>query len=86
MDIVGKRYAFLLVEDQKDTDGGYIPCIAVENEPGYYPMTGQGVGASPWNWGVDKEIAQQLCDEKNSRLGLDKEDSYRIIASSMKNV
>jgi hypothetical protein len=83
MDLTGKHYAFTIVEEMKASDGGYIPCIAVEDAPGYRPMKGVGRFSSPWNWGQDREQAQKLCDHKNAELGLSKEDALRIIGSSM---
>jgi hypothetical protein len=84
IDLTGKHYAFTLVEEQRASDGGYIPCVAIENEYGYYPMTGdEGEYASPWNWGTDREIAQKLCDDKNKEMGLSQEDALKIIGSSM---
>jgi len=82
-DLEGKRYAFTLVEECRADDGGYIPCVAVEGEPGYRPMGGNGPCASPWNWGKDRELAKRLCDEKNERLGLSSVVAWKIVASSM---
>jgi hypothetical protein len=83
MNLEGKRFAYTIVEESRASNGGYIPCIAVENEPGYSPMTGQGAGAAPWNWGKDRALAQRLCDERNERMGISKEDAFRIVGSSM---
>ena len=82
VDLTGKHYAFTLVEEQRTSDGGYIPCIAIEDAPGYHPMTGQGRYASPWDWGT-RETAQKLCDDKNKEIGLSPEDAFRIVGSSM---
>lgn len=53
VDLSNKRYAYTIVMDSVDEDGNFIPVIAVENEPGYYPMTGQGEHADPWRWGTN---------------------------------
>jgi hypothetical protein len=47
-------------------------------------MTGQGEFAEPWYWGKTLERAQEVCDRFNlERLGLSKQTTTRIIASSM---
>jgi len=83
MDLYNKRYAFTLVEEQRTDSGGYIPCIAIENELGYYPMSGNGECSAPWDWGKDRGLAQSLCDERNEKLGLSRLDAFKIITSSM---
>lgn len=79
----GARYVFFLSSSDYDEKKGYIPCVAVENEPGYCPMGGNGEGAEPWYWGTDRAIAQKLCDKRNERMGYDKKTALTILASSM---
>ena len=59
-----------------DNDGGYIPCIAERDMPGYHK--------TDWNWGKDKEIAQSIADEKNLRMGYTPKESLLIMFSSMR--
>jgi len=84
IDLTNKRYAFTLVEEQRAQSGGYIPCIAIEGETGYYPMSGQGEFAAPWDWGKDRELAQKLCDERNEKMGLSKKEAWELIAGTMR--
>jgi hypothetical protein len=83
IDLNGKRFAYTIVEESRDTDGGYIPCVAVENEQGYSPMSGNGPHAAPWNWGKDRKLANQICEKKNQELGLSIKDAFKIVCSSM---
>jgi len=64
-----------ILETEIAEDGGYIPCIAVEGERGYY--------RTDWNWGKDKEQAQKFCDERNELAGISKEEAYKIIMGTM---
>jgi len=81
---VKERMAIVIVESSKADDGQYIPCVATEGQSGYRPLSGKGPFAAPWKWGRDRKIAQQLADERNKSMGLSKEESVRIIASSMR--
>ena len=83
VDLSGKRWAYVIVVEQTDKEGNYIPCIAVENESGYYPMTGRGAHSAPWKWGKDYETACQIAEEMNAKMGLSEEEAYKIVVSSM---
>ena len=55
---------------------GFIPCIAVEGEKGYY--------RTDWHWDCTLEEAEELCKEKNANMGFtDPKEIYMIIASTM---
>lgn len=56
-------------------DGGYIPCIAVEGEKGFYP--------TDWNWGSDLALAEKIADEKNASLGFTPKEAMLIQLSTM---
>lgn len=71
-----KRIAFFIMETRRNNKGEYNALIAVENERGYYP--------TDWYWGADKEVAQQICDERNERLGLDRKEAMKIQTSTMR--
>lgn len=71
-----KRIAFFIMDTRKNDKGEYNALIAVEGERGYYP--------TDWYWGADKELAQEVCDERNARLGLSKEEASRIQLSTMR--
>jgi hypothetical protein len=70
-----KRTCYFILETVTDTDGGYIPCIAKENEPGYWK--------TDWNWGTDLEQAREIAREKNAALGISPQDAWTISTSSM---
>lgn len=77
------RFAYTIVAEQVDGEGNYIPCVAVENRRGYYPLTGRGPHATPWKWGKDYEKANQVADAMNARMGLSQKDAFKIVTSSM---
>lgn len=83
VDLEGKRYAFTIVVEETDKRGNYVPCIAIENERGYYPLSGRGVGSSPWTWGSDYNKACEMADHFNEKLGLSKREAFKIVDSSM---
>lgn len=60
----------------RDTDGGYIPCIAVQGETGFY--------RTDWNWGKDLALAQKIADEKNAALGFTPKESIKIVLGTMR--
>jgi hypothetical protein len=65
----------LILANEKD-EQGYIPCIAVENEPGYY--------RTDWRWGHDFEIAELIAQRRNERMGISEKDAIRIIGSTIR--
>jgi hypothetical protein len=67
-----RRFAYTIVVESVDEDGNFIPCIAVENRRGYYPMTGKGPCATPWKWGKDYTKAVETADAMNEKRGLSK--------------
>jgi hypothetical protein len=73
-DIECKRKCIGILETVKD-DNEYVPCIFVEDEPGYYPTN--------WKWGSFKEEADAMAEDYNKRLGIDIHATYEIIASTM---
>lgn len=62
-----------LVRDEKDR--GYLVCIAVEGESGFY--------RTDWNWGSDLAIAERLADEANERMGISKREAMLIQLGTM---
>ena len=70
-----ERSVYFINQLVRADDGGYIPCIAVENEPGFYK--------TDWNWGSDLDLAWQYADEKNKAMGYTPEEVCRIVFSSM---
>lgn len=59
---MGPKKVYFIMETERAKDGGYIPCIAVEGEKGFY--------RTDWNWGDDKEQARKWCDERNEIMGI----------------
>lgn len=70
-----KRAVYFINQLVRAKDGGYIPCIAVEGEKGFY--------RTDWNWGSDLELAEKICDEKNAALGFTPQEALRIQLSTM---
>jgi len=77
-----KKYCYTAIEGQCDKNG-YIPSAVFEGEKSHRPMTGQGVGASPWYWGKTLKECQELCDEKNEQLGISKDEALMMVGRSM---
>ena len=73
--VVEARRVYFINQLERAEDGGYIPCIAVEGESGYY--------RTDWNWGSDLNIAEQIADEKNEALGFDKKTAVLIQLGTM---
>lgn len=69
------KSVYFILPTVKDIDGGYIPCIAIEDEPGYYKTN--------WNWGESLEIAEECARQKNLALGISEKEAFKIVLSSM---
>jgi len=65
-----RRSVYFINELKRADDGGYIPCIAVENVKGYY--------ATDWNWGDDLDLAKELCAKKNKAMGYTEIEAFLI--------
>jgi hypothetical protein len=77
------RKCYVILESHKD-ENGYIPCLVTENEPGYYPMTGNE-NQTPWYWGKTKSRAIEVCARYNETyFGITQDTADRIVVSSMK--
>ena len=68
--------AYFIQDTVLDTDGGFIPCIAVRGEQGFHK--------TDWNWGTDREIAEQIAEEKNAAMGVSPKDAIMIVMSTMR--
>ena len=68
--------AYFIQDTVRADDGGYIPCIAERDVAGYTPTN--------WNWGPDREIAEQLVKERNERLGITELEATEIVVSTYK--
>ena len=77
-----RRWCFTipLVQDHV-SQGGYIPSIAIEGMPGHYPLRGDHDKA-PWVCGPSLEEAEACADDRNARLGLDRDACVQIVAST----
>ncbi len=73
---MNSRRAYFLLETERDNDGGYIPCIAEEDEQGY--------NRTDWNYGTDKALAQECIDELNERMDISQRDAVVIQLSTMR--
>lgn len=73
-----KKMVYFINELERDDNGGYIPCIAVEGECGYHK--------TDWNWGNDLELANKIAEEKNTNLGFTPKESFLIVLGTMRKV
>lgn len=72
-----KRMAIIIVDDQKNEKGEYIPCIVKKGEQGFW--------ITDWHWGKDRGVAQKLADDYNAKLGLSKEEVMQLTLESMRD-
>ena len=68
------RMAYFINELQKN-EKGYIPCIAKEGEKGFY--------LTDYNWGPDLAKAEKHAQDMNERMGVSKEEAFKIVVSTM---
>ena len=68
------RMVFTILETEHD-DSGYIPCIVVEGETGYYK--------TDWRWNCDLPTARDLASDRNTKMGIKPEDAEEIVLDSM---
>lgn len=68
-------FVYFVQETVRD-DQGWIPCIAVEGETGYY--------RTDWHWDCTFKEAEEICREKNANLGFtDPKEIFSIIMGTM---
>lgn len=70
------RVVYFIMETERDENGEYIPCIAVEGETGFH--------RTDWHWGTDLELARECADDKNTALGIDKKTAMQIQLGTMR--
>jgi len=80
---LAKSWCYTIIETSKD-DNGYIPCLVVEGEEGYWPMSGRNETQAPWYWGKTYEAAQEVCNKVNAQRGITVDRAAEIVASSMR--
>lgn len=81
--LVEPRQCFYILDALK-TEGGYVPALVTENEPGYAPMSGDPDKLqTPWVWGPTKGMPSGQAADRNAQMGLSPDDVARIVASSM---
>ena len=83
VNLEGKRFAYTIVVESTDKDGNYIPCVAIEGERGYRPLSGRGRCSAPWTWGKDYNKANEIADDLNKKMGLSKMEALKIVGSTM---
>jgi len=77
------RRCFMILAEPYD-EGGYVPALVTEGEPGYGLMAGNRAKfQSPWYWGRDREQAVEIAEQENARMGISGDDAAEIIASSL---
>lgn len=79
------RFCYIVTEDERTEDGGYVPSVVVEGDPHRYPLRGNGPYASPWVWGKTMAEATEVCRHANTeKLGLTADRVAEIVASSLR--
>jgi hypothetical protein len=69
------RLAYFILDTEKDANGNFIPCIAKEREPGY--------SRTSWNYGKDRDMAEETVETLNLRMGITDKEAARIVATTM---
>lgn len=69
-------------------DQGYRVSFVVEGEDGHrptgdWPYRGKPGQTVPWFWGPTLEDARRACDEYNGRLGVSREEAFKIVSGSI---
>ena len=78
------RHCFVILETQFDDGRGYVPSLIFENDPGHYPMRGNGDDAEPWYWGKTFSRALEVCERVNrERFNITPKQADKILQSSM---
>ena len=74
-----KRWVYCLQETKRDPNNKdrFRVCMVFEDEPGFFPMLGQGEHANPWYWD------RAACRAQNEKRGFTEEEAYNIVSSSM---
>lgn len=67
---------YFISDFTKTPEGEFIPCIAVYGESGYYK--------TDWAWGSDKDMAQEICNEINERMGVHPEMAAAVVVITMR--
>ena len=67
--------AYVILHTERDQDG-FIPCIVVEGERGYY--------RTDWRWNVTFELAEHMAWERNLKMGTSRDQALRIVLQSMR--
>lgn len=79
-----RRWCYWIAETCTHTDGQYIPCMIIEGESGYYPMSGDPAKfQTPWLYGKDIKVARETVDSLNAQRGITKEIAKEIYDSSI---
>jgi hypothetical protein len=83
----GPKRLVAWIPDTAYVDGrGWRVSIVTEDEPGHHPTgiwPNDGTRTMPWFWGHDLETARDLAYEYNAKMGISREDTDRIVLSSI---
>lgn len=71
-----KKIAYIIIDDQKNEKGEYIPCVVKEGVPGFF--------ITDWGWGHDKQTAEKIAEEYNKKMGISKEAAITLTLKSMR--
>ena len=71
------KMAYFIQDTVKTDDDKFIVCIVKEGESGFYKLD--------YDWGKDKDVAQELCDEVHGKLGISPKEACWMVIRSMAN-
>ena len=71
---MNKRSAYTVLQTETAEDGGYLACLVIENEPGYY--------STACNWGADLDTALETARQRNESMGISPQEAAEILDSS----
>ena len=73
---------FHQTEEQKDGSVGFIPCMVIAGESGFFPMSG-GEEKDAWIWGKTHEDCMKACKDYNTKtLGLSEAEVRDVLISA----
>jgi hypothetical protein len=86
--ISSHRWVYYIPEDAFIDGRGYRVSFVFENVDGHYPSgtwpyDGSPGQTAPYFWGADRETAEACAQQANESRGISREDTARIVASSM---
>lgn len=74
----------LYVDETMPIDGGFVPSMVTECQPGHTPLTGAAAGGRPWVWGPTIDLARKTAEDTNNNRGIDPDTAREVVISSFR--